>query len=84
MPGHRLSRNEHGEPVLTITLVGWHSIHRFAYNLLGHQCEFAEMGRKILRSHRRTVGKQAWQRLWAVYHGERDKPMTFHWGRDDG
>lgn len=67
------------DQVLEITLVGWHSIHRFAYNMLGWQVEFSAMGRKILRSHRRDAGRDRWRALWAMYHGEHDKPMTFTW-----
>jgi hypothetical protein len=82
MSNYRATRNEHGEPVVTITLVGWHEIHRFAYNLLKHQCEFAEMGRKILKYQRKAIGREQWNRIWAMYHGEHDKPMTFIWKRD--
>jgi hypothetical protein len=70
------------DPVVTITLVGWHSIHRLAYNMCGWQVEFAAMGRKILRSHRRAVGRDRWRALWAMYHGEHEKPMTFTWKRE--
>lgn len=75
--------DEYGQTVVVITLVCWHSIHRFAYNMLGWQVEFCAMGRKILRSHRRAVGKDEWARIWAMYHGEHEKPMTFYWGRDE-
>jgi hypothetical protein len=81
--GYRYSRNEHGEPVVTITLVGWHVIHRFAYNLLSHQIEFARMGTDILRVQRRRIGRERWGLIWRMYHGEHSKPMTFRWKRDD-
>lgn len=79
---YRASRNQHGEPVVTITLVGFHDIHRFAYNLLKHQCEFARMGTQILKGQRRRVGKKKWAEIWALYHGSHEKPMTFYWGAD--
>jgi hypothetical protein len=81
--GFRKYRDEHGQPVVVITLVCWHSIHRFAYNMLGWQVEFADMGRTILRSHRKAVGRETWKQIWEMYHGEAEKPMTFHWGRED-
>jgi hypothetical protein len=79
---YRASRNEHDEPVVTITLVGGHDIHRFAYNLLSQQVEFAEMGRNILKGQRRRMGKKAWDRMWRVFHGDSKPPMTFSWKRD--
>lgn len=70
------------DPVVVITLVGWHSIHRLAYNMLTWQVEFSAMGRKILKSHRRDVGRDAWRELWAMYHGDHEKPLTFTWKRE--
>lgn len=80
--GFRKFRNDRGEAVVEITLVHWHSIHRFAYNMLGWQVEFGEMGQKILKSHRRAVGPVAWREIWAMYHGAHETPMTFTWRRD--
>lgn len=71
------------DQVVTITLVGWHSIHRFAYNMLGWQVEFAAMGRKILKSQRRAVGRDTWRSLWEMYHGAAEKPLTFTWKREE-
>lgn len=80
--GFRKFRDDRGEAVVEITLVHWHSIHRFAYNMIGWQVEFAAMGYKILRSQRRAVGPVVWREIWAMYHGDHEKPMTFHWGND--
>lgn len=80
--GFRRYEDEYGQSVVEITLVCWHSIHRFAHNMLGWQVEFSAMGRKILQSHRRDVGPVRWKSLWAMYHGTGEPPMTFHWGRD--
>lgn len=82
MAEYKATRNKHGEPVVTITLTGGHEIHRFAYNLLKHQCEFARMGTRILKGQRRRMGKERWDAMWRMYHGEAEKPMTFFWGRD--
>jgi len=46
----------HGDPRLTITLVGHHDLFRFAVNMLDDQCEFAEAGRKSLAQLRDHVG----------------------------
>jgi hypothetical protein len=81
--GFRVFTDDYGQPVVVITLVGWHSIHRFAYNMLGWQCEFSVMGRKILKSHRRAAGRANWKAIWTMYHGAHEKPMTFYWGTDD-
>jgi hypothetical protein len=70
------------DPVVTIVIVGWHDIHRLAYNMLRWQVEFSAMGRQILKSHRRAVGRQTWRALWEMYHGTAEKPMTFTWKRD--
>lgn len=79
---YRASRNQHGEPVVTITLVGGSDIHRFAYNLLRQQVEFARMGRQILKGQRRRMGRKAWVEMWRMYHGDAEPPLTFYWGRD--
>lgn len=70
------------DPVVTIVIVGWHDIHRLAYNMLKWQVEFSAMGRKILKSQRRTVDRQVWRSLWEMYHGTEEKPLTFTWKRD--
>jgi hypothetical protein len=69
-------------PRLTIVVEGDWDIHRFAYNLLDDQSEFAEMGRKILKSQRRRIGRNRWRHVWRILHGNESTPMTFHWGRD--
>lgn len=50
---HRMSRNKHGERVLTVTLVGDYAIARFATHLLRSGCDFADVGRRVLRSQKR-------------------------------
>lgn len=50
------SRNRHGDPVLTITVVGWHDIFRLQWNLLHAQCEFSEAARKSFQWMRRCLG----------------------------
>lgn len=44
----RMSRNEHGEPVLTIVVEGHHDIYRLARGMERLQVEFADLGRRIL------------------------------------
>lgn len=86
---HRMSRvhpgaidDSRGTPRLTIVIEGENDIHRFAYNLLHDQVEFAEVGRQVLKSQRRRFGPQRWRAMWHSLHGEHSKPLTFHWGRD--
>ena len=50
------SRDEHGDPVLTITVTGWHDIFRLQWNLLHAQCEFSAAARKSCQWMRRSLG----------------------------
>lgn len=79
---HINGHDKNGDAVVTITLTGESDIHRFAYNLLSQQVEFAEMGRDILKSQRRRLGKAAWVDMWRTFHGDKSKPLTFSWKRD--
>ena len=44
----RMSRNEHGEPVLVITVEGHSDIYRLARGMETLQVEFCDLGRRIL------------------------------------
>lgn len=50
------SRNQHGDPVLTITVVGFHDIFRLQWNLLHAQVEFSAAARKTFQWMRRSLG----------------------------
>lgn len=50
------SRNQHGDPVLTITVTGWHDIFRLQWNLLHAQVEFSAAARKSFQWMRRSLG----------------------------
>lgn len=50
------SRNKHGDPVLTITVVGFHDIFRLQWNLLHAQVEFSAAARKSFQWMRRSLG----------------------------
>ncbi len=52
----RRSRNQHGDPVLTITVTGSHDIYRLNWNLLHAQCEFSEAARATYQWLRRVMG----------------------------
>lgn len=82
MSASHVNRHADGDAVVTITITGESDIHRFAYNLLDDQCEFAEMGRNILKSQRRRLGRATWVHMWKTFHGETSKPLTFSWKRD--
>lgn len=62
------TRNEHGDPVLTITIVGWHDIFRLCWNLLHAQVEFSAESRKVFQWMRRSLG--------AKRYDEFDRSMT--------
>lgn len=53
---YQRSRNEHGDPVLTITVTGSHDIFRLNWNLLHAQCEFSDAARKTYQWLRRVMG----------------------------
>jgi hypothetical protein len=65
---YKRSRTKHGDPVLTITVVGWHDIFRVTENLLHAQCEFADASRKTLQWMRRGLGASRYDAF--------DKSMT--------
>ena len=54
MISHTLTRNTHGERVLTLTLVGDYAIGRLGTLLLRAGCDFADVGRAVLRVQRRA------------------------------
>lgn len=74
MHRHRMSRDAHGAPVLTITVTGEHDIHRLADQMCRWQSEFARTGRLILRSQRRRMGRTGWLVLWHRLHGSTPAP----------
>jgi hypothetical protein len=53
---YRRTRNKHGDPVLVITVTGWHDIFRLNWNLLHAQCEFSASARQTFRWMRRCLG----------------------------
>ena len=62
------SRSRDGEPVLTITVTGWHDIFRLQWNLLHAQMEFSAAARKSFQWMRRSLG--------AAKYDAFDKSMT--------
>lgn len=60
---YRHYRNQHGEPVWTITIVDWHDIFRFSVNMLEQQCEFITAGSKALQWCRRSLGRSRFEQL---------------------
>lgn len=53
---YRRTRNQHGDPVLIITVTGSHDIFRLNWNLLHAQCEFSAEARGTYRWLRRVMG----------------------------
>jgi peptidyl-tRNA hydrolase len=58
----RVTKNEHGDVVLTVTLIGAYDAMRFADGMRHLQCEFGEQGRKALKSIRRQIGSEKFDR----------------------
>jgi hypothetical protein len=66
----RVTWNEHGDPRVTITLEGSFDVYRFAHNMTGQQCEFADQGWKILRALRRRWGRDRFRHAQVQLHGK--------------
>lgn len=66
----RLRWDEHGDPTLTIVVVGTHDIYRFAHHLEHGQCEFADVGRKAIRGLKRKIGRERFNWLLRFMHGD--------------
>lgn len=64
----RHARNRHGDPVLTITITGWHDIFRTSWNFCHDQVEFVDKGSKALQWMRRSLGAKKYDAF--------DKSMT--------
>ena len=50
------SRDKNGDPVLTITVTGFHDIFRLSWNLLHAQVEFSAEARRTFQWIRRSLG----------------------------
>lgn len=75
----RVTFNEHGEPVVTLTITGWHDAFRFAWAISHLQCDFADVGRRIAGSLRRRIGAKA----FADYQERFTSNRALAWVRDD-
>lgn len=53
---YKRGRDQHGTPVLTITITGAHDIFRLNWALLHAQCEFSEAASKTYQWLRRVMG----------------------------
>jgi len=65
----RMAWTEHGDPVLTITAAGHSDVYRLACHLERGQCEFADLGRRIIGSLRRRWGARKLAALERQYWG---------------
>lgn len=64
-----VTTNEHGEPVVTITLVGYHEMYRFAHHMEKGQVEFGKAGNQIIRKLRRRLTSASWDDWMRTLHG---------------
>lgn len=65
----RLTRNKHGDPVLTIKVTGVSDVYRFADGMTRLQCEFSRKGRLTLRSLWRMLGREHFLALDSYMYG---------------
>lgn len=77
MTTYRHSRNQHGEPVFTITLIGWHDIFRFSANMLDQQCEFMAAGSKALQWCRRSLGASRFEAMNKSLSGDGTRTQRY-------
>jgi len=64
-----LRYNEHGDPTMTIVVVGHHDVYRLADHMTRGQCEFADIGFRVMRRlRRRNPAGFAWLRRYM--HGD--------------
>ncbi len=70
---------ESNEPIVVITIKGWHDAFRFAW-AMGHlQCDFSDVARRIGGSLKRQVGAKAFASMSAHFTSKE----TYRWIRDD-
>lgn len=75
----RVTFNDHGEPIVVVTITGWHDAFRFAWALAHLQCDFADLGRRIGGSLKRRIGAKAFRSQHAYFTGNEQ----IAWARDE-
>jgi len=75
----RVTFNDEDEPVVTITITGYHDAFRFSWALAHLQIEFADLGRRIGRSLRRKLGAERFNEMNRHFTSN-DHPT---WTRED-
>lgn len=68
-----VTTNEHGEPTVTITLIGFHEIYRFAHHMEKGQVEFGLAGNKIIHRLRRRLTAGQWDEWMWTLHGDQGR-----------
>ena len=68
-----------GQPIVTVTIAGWHDAFRFAWAMSHLQCDFSDVARRIGGSLKRKVGAQAFADMSAHFTSNE----TYRWIRDD-
>jgi len=76
----RVTFDAYGEPVVTITIKGWHDAFRFAWAMAHLQTDFSGVGRRIGSSLRRRLGAAKFKDWQLHFTGGE----TYRWARDDG
>ena len=71
----RLTKNDHGEPVLTVRVTGAYDTFRFARVMQTGQMEFARKGTLALQSLRRFMGTSNFRQLERFCLGDGKVPQ---------
>jgi hypothetical protein len=72
----QVGRNEHGEPVITYTIVGAHDAMRWCFHMLHGQVEFGRDARVPLQRFRRWWGAKSFDEFDRVLTGNRMKAAS--------
>ena len=75
----RVTFTEHGDPVVTVKIVGYSDAFRFAWALAHLQCDFAGVGERIGASLRRRLGAARFRALHLQFTGNEN----LKWARGD-
>lgn len=79
---YKRGRNEHNDPVLTITVTGAHDIFRLNWNHLHAQCEFSDAARDTYAWLRRVMGAGRFDYLDKSLTGGKAKPYSMRRRRE--
>jgi hypothetical protein len=77
-----IKTNEHGEPVVTFTVVGVHDIFRWAWHMVHGQVEFGRDGAHCLQHLRRRLGPKRYDEFDQTMTGGKSRSYSIRPKRD--